>query len=216
MFILKLLWTWLQCQRLHLFLSTPPLFFVYNVVEVKIIKKTINIICNHCGIESTKNATEIERQRRRGRNVFYCSRNCAGKASCEHLKSYKPFPVWELECSKRKKDDLSPFKPFVNRAKRREIESSKGYEVNITPEYLKDLWDKQGGKCCISGVELTLKLNHTPYQASLDRINNSIGYIKGNVRFVALIYNYAKNTFSDDEVIDFCKNVWNRLDNGNQ
>lgn len=176
-------------------------------------KKTINIVCSHCGIESTKNAREIERQKRRGRNVFYCSRNCAGKASCEHLKLYKPFPVWELECGGRKKDDLSPFKPFINRAKRREIENSRGYEVNITSEYLKDLWDKQGGKCCISGVELTLELNHTPYQASLDRIDNTKGYIEENVRFVALIYNYARNTFSDQEVIDFCKAVANKNKN---
>lgn len=174
-------------------------------------KKTISIICDYCGIESTKNAKEIERQKRKGREIFYCSRNCAGKAAYDHLKLYEPFPVWTLKCGGRTKDELSPFKPFVNRAKRRQIESTKNYTVNITPQYLKDLWEKQDGKCYISGIALTLKLNHTPYQASLDRIDNSMGYIEGNVRFVALIYNYAKNTFSDQEVIDFCKTVANKI-----
>lgn len=170
-------------------------------------KKTINIKCSHCGIESLKNAKEIERQQRNGRTNFYCSRSCAGKASCEHLKSYKPFPVWTIK--RNKKDILSPFKPFVRRARRREIENSKNYTVNITPQYLKDLWEKQDGKCLITGIALTLKLNHSPYQASLDRIDNTKGYIEGNVRFVALIYNYAKNTFSDSDVIDFCNHVAN-------
>ena len=46
-----------------------------------------------------------------------------------------------------------------------------------------------------------------PDQASLDRIDNSKGYVKGNVRFVALIYNYARNGFDDEAVLAFCNAV---------
>lgn len=43
--------------------------------------------------------------------------------------------------------------------------------------------------------------------ASLDRIDNSKGYLKGNVRFVSMMANLARSTFSDNELIRFCKSV---------
>lgn len=49
------------------------------------------------------------------------------------------------------------------------------------------------------------KLN--PYNASLDRIDNSKGYIKGNVRYIAYIANLGRSAFSDDQLISFCKVV---------
>jgi hypothetical protein len=55
------------------------------------------------------------------------------------------------------------------------------------------------------------KIKKTPYQASIDRIDNNIGYIKGNIRFVSLIYNYARNNFSEDDVVEFCTNVVNKF-----
>tara|TARA_X000000950_G_scaffold234904_1_gene285076 strand:+ start:286 stop:492 length:207 start_codon:yes stop_codon:yes gene_type:complete len=44
-------------------------------------------------------------------------------------------------------------------------------------------------------------------RASLDRVNSSKGYVKDNVRFIAVIANYCKHSFSDDEVKLFCKAV---------
>ena len=46
-----------------------------------------------------------------------------------------------------------------------------------------------------------------PYTASLDRIDSEKGYVKENVRFVAVIANFSKNKFSDEDVIDFCEAV---------
>ncbi len=68
------------------------------------------------------------------------------------------------------------------------------------------------GVCPFTKQKLELKTHNykthrNPYQASLDRIDNSKGYIKGNVRFVALIFNYARNDFSDEQVLDFCQKV---------
>lgn len=47
----------------------------------------------------------------------------------------------------------------------------------------------------------------TPRRASLDRIDSSIGYIPGNIRFVSVMANYCKNSFSDQEVFEFCQAV---------
>jgi hypothetical protein len=84
------------------------------------------------------------------------------------------------------------------------------YDVDI--EYLEMIWKEQDGICPFTKEKLQLKTHSddrfsTPYSASIDRIDNSKGYIKGNIRFVALMFNYARNKFSDEQVIDFCKQV---------
>lgn len=162
--------------------------------------KTITITCANCGKQVEKKKAEIERQRKRGRDTFYCNRSCAGSASCEHLKKYEPFPVWEHHQYKKQPDEFTPFRKFVRSAKKREVASVKEIKVDITCEYLKELWENQNGECSISGIEMNLTKNHSPFQASLDRIDNDKGYIKGNVRFVCLIANYARNTWDDDAV----------------
>jgi hypothetical protein len=43
--------------------------------------------------------------------------------------------------------------------------------------------------------------------ASLDRIDSSKGYIEGNIEFVCLAINYAKNGFSKEETQNFIKMI---------
>jgi hypothetical protein len=88
------------------------------------------------------------------------------------------------------------FRPILKRAKQR-----KHQEFNINLKDLKKIWDTQKGKCYILGHDLILPddkqiINHN-FLASLDRIDNSKGYIKNNVRFVCATINYAKNKFDD-------------------
>lgn len=45
----------------------------------------------------------------------------------------------------------------------------------------------------------------SPFQPSLDRIDTNKGYEMGNIRVVWLVENYARNSFSDEQVIEFCK-----------
>lgn len=92
--------------------------------------------------------------------------------------------------------------------------------VNIDIEYLWQLYLNQNKKCALSGVDLTLddflrknkKLNINEYYASLDRIDNNIGYIKGNVRWIAREINYMKWKLSDKDFINFCKKISNKND----
>ena len=86
---------------------------------------------------------------------------------------------------------------------------------NLTLEYLSELWDKQQGICPYTGLKMILKENctaynrgiATPYQASIDRIDSRFGYIQGNVEFVCLAANYAKNFFAKQEMLDFFKQI---------
>lgn len=172
--------------------------------------KTVEIICAECGIKSPKRKAEIDRQLKKGKTVFYCSIKCASKNSCSHLTKYHGLYNKNL-VSNNRLDEFSPFKWYLKVV--RKNSKSKERDFNIDCEYLKRLWCEQNGICPFTNQKLTLRTHSNndvkkyPYQASLDRIDSSIGYVKGNVRFVALIYNYAKNTFSDDDVIDFCLKV---------
>lgn len=93
--------------------------------------------------------------------------------------------------------------------------SEKKYGCNITPEYIKEIWDNQSGICPFTGWKLKLPIDLTigfaeknPANASIDRIDNSIGYMQGNVRFVAIMANLARQSFTDEQVIDFGKAIY--------
>lgn len=85
--------------------------------------------------------------------------------------------------------------------------------TDLTAEYLKDLWDQQQGRCPFSGWALQLPDStrkwrvKVPACASLDRIDSTRGYFRGNVRFVALMANYARSSFEDDALVEFCRAV---------
>lgn len=46
-----------------------------------------------------------------------------------------------------------------------------------------------------------------PAAASLDRIDSTKGYVKGNVQFVCRAINLAKSTFSDADMKNFIDNI---------
>lgn len=60
---------------------------------------------------------------------------------------------------------------------------ARGYRVkenNLTIEFLVELWDRQKGRCPISGLEL-MTISGDPCSASIDRINSELGYLQDNV-----------------------------------
>ncbi|MUH00946.1 hypothetical protein F7734_55270 [Scytonema sp. UIC 10036] len=114
-----------------------------------------------------------------------------------------------------RRDKYSPFRQHLKLARRRV--KTHGRECTITLEYLKELWEKQDGRCPYTGWQLqnlettahwdTHKLH--PRTASLDRIDSSVGYIPGNVQFVSVMANFAKRDFQEEELLEFCKSVVN-------
>lgn len=75
-----------------------------------------------------------------------------------------------------------------------------GKEFTLSSEYVYSLVCEF---CQHNHFELTAQ--KSPFQPSLDRIDSSKGYEIGNVRIVWLIENYAKNTFTEEQLIEFCK-----------
>jgi len=79
--------------------------------------------------------------------------------------------------------------------------------MNIDNNCLEEIWSRQGGRCAISGIELIINKGRKSDKhlrlASLDRIDSTKGYLKGNVRFIAVPLNYAKNDYDNDEFSEF-------------
>ena len=80
-------------------------------------------------------------------------------------------------------------------------------EFKISKKYIEDLFYEQDGKCALTGLDLILAHAHTEKHlrtASIDRIDSSLGYIKGNIQWVHKTVNKMKLNIKQDEFIDFC------------
>lgn len=78
----------------------------------------------------------------------------------------------------------------------------RGYEFNMSIEDLWQLFQNQKQTCAITGDHIE-HLN----DASLDRIDSTKGYIKGNVQWVTKQANLSKHIMSMNELYEFCKKV---------
>lgn len=88
------------------------------------------------------------------------------------------------------------FNGKVRRAKQR------NYEFTITIEEVWDIYIAQERICALTGVPITFKEN-----ASLDRIDSAIGYVRDNIQIVHKDLNYMKYTYSQDYFIKMCNLV---------
>jgi hypothetical protein len=84
-------------------------------------------------------------------------------------------------------------------AKRRNIEFNLKYTDFDLPEFCPFLNIKLTFKGQTSGQDMT--------HASLDRINNSKGYIPGNVLVISRLANQMKNCATFDQLLTFCDNI---------
>jgi len=86
---------------------------------------------------------------------------------------------------------------------------ARGLECNVSIEYLNDLLIKQNFKCSLSGLPIYLSttcnaiLNKST--GSLDRIDNSKGYIEGNVQWVHKDINTMKMNLKQENFIEYCQ-----------
>lgn len=83
----------------------------------------------------------------------------------------------------------------------------RGLEFRITIEYIWELYQRQGGKCALSGIELSL--NKADKTASLDRIDSSKGYLVGNVQWVHKSINIMKHDLDENYFISLCSAIHN-------
>ncbi len=88
-------------------------------------------------------------------------------------------------------------------------------EIGVDLDYVYDVGASQDFLCALTGVELEFTRGGTywggkwcnPNSCTIDRIDNSKGYIPGNIQLVTWQANCMRNHWALDELIDFCKDV---------
>lgn len=149
---------------------------------------------------------------------FFCSRSC----SCTHSNRTKPRVMspevrakavksYIATCEKRPPAYL---RVIFKLAKRRATKLNR--EFSITLDDVLQIFKVQDGKCAYTGWPLDISRNQTGRKvghetrikhASLDRLDNTKGYVLGNVQMVCARVNLMKSTLNEHEFIGLCKAV---------
>lgn len=103
---------------------------------------------------------------------------------------------------------------FLNNIKKNALLRGKVFSYDVTPEYLYNLLESQNFKCAVSGDNLLPEDNSLDHirrdlPLSLDRIDSSKGYIKGNLQWVTKRINWMKGDMSMNEFLDMCIKIIN-------
>lgn len=93
------------------------------------------------------------------------------------------------------------FYNLKTQAEKREI------DFDLSIEYLWELYLQQNKKCALSKVDIYFGRIYFKHEtsASLDRIDSSKGYVKGNVQWVHKLVNKMKMDISQKDFIEMCK-----------
>lgn len=150
--------------------------------------------CNpKCGKDFERRAGEANRKKLQGKETF-CSKGCAITVANSRRKQVNTYDISEHAANRR--DKYTVVRCHLRRAQRRQG------DTDLSLDYLLELWERQEGLCVYSGVRLrrpTQGVNDPRFTASLDRIDPSKPYERGNVQFVSACMNYAKAQLSDKE-----------------
>jgi hypothetical protein len=94
---------------------------------------------------------------------------------------------------------------FANVTERRH----KGLDISL--QDLRDLWEKQKGLCAYSGVPMMWDDSNRYATVSIDRIDSSKGYVRGNIAFCCAIVNVMKNKMPVEHFLWWCRNISSTL-----
>lgn len=169
--------------------------------------RTLELTCSLCLKTFERSVGEHNRNQKIGRKTL-CSRRCTGLSNATNLPRSTAASAAHLR-SYTRLDLLSPFRWHFRNIKRR------GKDFDLVVEDLKTQWELQNGICPYTGWHLknmpttnhVHQLSLTPDRASLDRIDSTKGYVRGNIQFVSYMSQCAKNAFTGQQLLDFCKQV---------
>ena len=89
----------------------------------------------------------------------------------------------------------------------------KSFDFNLTKQYLKDIYPEDN-KCPALGIEFKIGTEGgRATSPSVDRIDNSKGYIKGNIIWVSSLANMIMTSATPQQVLDVGKFFKNQMEN---
>jgi hypothetical protein len=172
-------------------------------LKIKLPKSAAMFSCE-CGKEKIISIRDVARGKVKSCGCQARSAESQRKRVASFLRTRTKHPEKFIHC-KRNQHLLAGFNRLIRICRNRS-------ETNLTPEYLQELLIKQNSKCIFSNLPIYIFSdgeyvnNQNPWNiASIDRIDNSLPYMMGNVNLTSITINYAKNTSSTEDIIEFIK-----------
>lgn len=88
---------------------------------------------------------------------------------------------------------------------------NRGHMFTITEEFINQLWTSQNGKCFYSGLDMKKEMDDAIYSVSLDRKDNSLGYIPSNTILCCSAVNIMKNNLSPEQFKNLITNLYKNI-----
>lgn len=113
--------------------------------------------------------------------------------------------VYKSKSEKRSSSPKNFISGILNHAAKRK--QHLGFDIDLG--FLLQLYEAQGGKCALSGVEMTYSAGNGRVNTniSIDRIDSAKGYVRGNVQFVCDLVNRMKQDCDEEQFFDWCRRV---------
>jgi hypothetical protein len=149
--------------------------------------------CNECGFE--KEFSEYHKDSKGLQGYRSTCKDCANSKRRKHReKNIERYREWNQNWC-----DSNPEKTMLATSRRRALKL--GLEFNLTIE---DILIPE--HCPILGIKLIRQTNKgrsAKCSPSLDRIDSSKGYVKGNVWVISMLANAMKNEANKEELLKF-------------
>ncbi len=195
----------------------------------------MSILCKQCGIVSNnfysynkstcKSCQSKNKRKVKVPKLCYCT-ICyrttqedfyiSNKSTCKFCykkkqsKRRQANPSYDKEYSKRSQQN-NIFKYRIKSAKYRAKKSD--LEFNITETFIRNLYDKQNGKCFYSDIPMSLIISENNYSISIDRKDSNKGYTEENIVLCAWFVNTMKNNLSLESFFIIIKEIYNNYVN---
>lgn len=147
-------------------------------------------LCAKCGSIVPNEEFPWLRSAEDGRRLSYC-RKCRYRQARENL---TPQSYWADKLSRVRRNQ-------------------RGYACDLPDGYLWELWQKQDGRCFYTDARMEIQLGRgkSHSAASVDRVDNSIGYLVGNVVLCTTKVNLIKRDVTLDEMKDWMPGWYQRV-----
>ena len=140
---------------------------------------TMGIICDMCHEVLPVYCFKQDKNHKHGINIKRCTK-CSHQLSCP----------WKRRWQK-----------MVERTKKRNKKGRCHDEVEYSPDELREMYYVQGKRCYISGNIMAEEYcTGNPYSASVERLDNNKGYVKGNVVIICQYLQISKGDYLPDEI----------------
>lgn len=87
---------------------------------------------------------------------------------------------------------------------------SRGLSWDLEPQDILEMYEEQKGACALTGWPIGWSEKGLTATVSIDRVDSSEGYVKGNVQLLHKDVNMAKQQYSQEYFIEMCKAIANK------